>query len=1183
LLVVLTFASALAATPASAGLFHPKPAACSFGKDGSSGSTFGSVKQGSLELAFQQGEGKLYASEGFSASGVRGFDASAICPGGGYPLLAGFDPLTTPELGEVAPVAVDNTSLASKGNVYLANINLKRLEGFDKNGKELPGSPIPSVSEADGQNHNWLAVAVDPSGNVWAADTQGVIYEFSPAGVELEDRIDFKALTGASKISSLAFDADDDLYVSSNKGIFKLAAPGHSVAAQVDPQSDQAAITIDRASGDLYVAHENAIDRYDSAGNLIEQFPAAVPGELLSGVAVDEATKAVYTGEREANVYQVHVFEALTLPDVNTAALSNLASSEVTLNGAVDPEGLALTGCEFEWVTEAAFLASGFASAKEAECNPAFGSIPASGQTAVSAHISALTEGVRYRFRLSASNLNGTNSSKSTSFALGQPGVETVGSPIRSATTARLDSRVDPHGIATEYSFEYLTEAAYQANIAAGEPPFAGALATTPHPAGSGPLIELVSQQVGELAPATTYRYRVVADNGAFGGAATGEAMTVKTRSPEEEHLTHGPFPGPPGSDRAWEQVSIPDSGGNPVSRAYAVSSEGDAALYQVLGGTPVSEVGSTFDNLFARRPAGEHPEAKPCKAPLSSVLCGWQTEPVFPARSEGLFGNWQEPGGDDSLSTVIEPDGEGRVGSPVALWRIPTAGGSPTKLYQSPPGAGAFPMIASDDASRVLFVLEGKHLDPEHESPEGVPQLYDVGSGTPRMASLLPGNVAPTCGVALGQGSVNILARSTHWLSAEGSRLFFPSCGHLYMRDFDSEATVPIDGPPLAGPDCGGAMIRSNAKAVYLWTLSDLAEPDTPPGSCGGPEPPGGDVYRYDIASHGFQCLTCVVPGGLAANVSAVGGVEGGAEAIALAPDGSRLYFTTKSHLLPGAPEAGTPAIYRVSTETHQLAYVGPLGPGEHVGEDPANGTAISGPDGNFLAFRSADPALDALTGSDNNGSAQYYLYDDAERSLLCVSCPPGGGAPRGAVPPALTPPPGPGPNITPLSKEGDFAFATPTPLVGADQNTAPAGQDAIAGKDVYEWRDGRALLVSDGLTSWQGEAAAPKVQTIDPSGQDLFFTEAAQLTPDALDGYTRLYDARIGGGIEFPETAKPCALEVCQGTPKGAPEEAPAGTSAFAGAGNVHEGHKRHKKHKNKHKHKHKNKHHNGGGKRR
>jgi hypothetical protein len=144
--------------------------------------------------------------------------------------------------------------------------------------------------------------------------------------------------------------------------------------------------------------------------------------------------------------------------------------------------------------------------------------------------------------------------------------------------------------------------------------------------------------------------------------------------------------------------------------------------------------------------------------------------------------------------------------------------------------------------------------------------------------------------------------------------------------------------------------------------------------------------------------------------------------------------------------------------------------------------------------------------------------------------------------------------PNVTPLSADGQtVAFATPTALLGADQNTAGAGQPPVRGRDAYEWRDGRPLLLTDGLTDWSGENAAPEVMGMNPSARDILIEGAEQYTPDALDDYKRLYDARIGGGIEFPALPKPCPLEVCQGTPKGAPEEEQPGSAFFAGLGNA------------------------------
>ena len=242
-------------------------------------------------------------------------------------------------------------------------------------------------------------------------------------------------------------------------------------------------------------------------------------------------------------------------------------------------------------------------------------------------------------------------------------------------------------------------------------------------------------------------------------------------------------------------------------------------------------------------------------------------------------------------------------------------------------------------------------------------------------------------------------------------------------------------------------------------------------------------------------------------------------------------------------------------------VAYVAHLGLGPTVGDAAEASNALTS-DGSVLIFKSADPSLNALNGLDNGGTAQYYRYDDDDRSLVCVSCPQDGSEPRG---PARGTPTGRlvdgqqlGPNISPLDEKGDvFVFNTPTPLTSADQNTAGAGQGAFVGTDVYEWRDGRPLLITDGLTGWPDSLAgegAPRAAGVSRNGRDAFFIAAAQLTPDAVESYDRVYDARIGGGFSFlGGTREPCPLEVCQGTPKGAPEDLLPGTSGFSGPGNV------------------------------
>ena len=197
--------------------------------------------------------------------------------------------------------------------------------------------------------------------------------------------------------------------------------------------------------------------------------------------------------------------------------------------------------------------------------------------------------------------------------------------------------------------------------------------------------------------------------------------------------------------------------------------------------------------------------------------------------------------------------------------------------------------------------------IDPAH--PEvSTESLYDVSSGIPHLVSLLPNGTH--CTGTLLSGSLP--AQSSHWISSDGSLVFFPCGKSLYMRDVEAAQTKLLSGPIVSGKDCGANFLKSTPEAAFLWTQNRLSAADTAPSACGGGA--DGDVYRYDTAAGTFKCLTCVVPG-LDADVA------GTASAIAVAEDGSRVYFTNITRLLAGAPQVG--GTYRVEVATGDLAYI--------------------------------------------------------------------------------------------------------------------------------------------------------------------------------------------------------------------------------------------------------------------
>ncbi len=1066
----------------------------SIGSDGTSSTAFSIGAPG--PLAFDQATRRLYAADG-GVPGIYGFGASSPPA---FPPQGGFSPLGTAALDTGSGLAVDNTALASAGNLYLASQSTDLLYGWNAAGTPLGGAfpvdPATSPGAPDGSPKNLCGSAVDSQGNVWVSNSSTKrILKYSSAGVSLPGSIDTSALGSPC---NLAFDSDDDLYVgidgteAHKSGVWKYtASSGYSSATRVAQERPNAIFAVDPSTDRLYAARGGAVEVYESSGQLFDEFALGSAVGAVSGIAVDATNDFVYVADKANG--KVHAFPpGLLFPEVATRPATAPTNTTMALNGLVNTQAIALSDCHFEYVTELAFGKTGFSdlsSGGSVPCTPAAGSIPLDLEDhPVSGTATGLVKDTRFRFRLSAANADGTTVSSDAGFTTaGPPLVETTGSPVRSTTTARLEGRVYAARAATTYRFEYGAEGPCDANPCES---------TEAHSAGSGNAYQLVSQQLEDLEPSTTYHYRVIADNGNPLGPAIGNGVTVTTRA-SDATLSHGDFPGPPGSDRAYELVSLPDTGGNPVAGAYAVSDNGDRVFYRVLGGTPISNTGTAFNVVYSERLETAAHEG------------GWRSQNIGPSRDQLVANAWEEPPiGKSDLSdqVMVNVDPVSAIG---VVWRL-RPGQPATKVYEFVNGSEG--VFASKDGSRVLGT-SNKSLDPANPVASGGSNVYDVTSGVPRFAGLLPDGSVPACGSSSGEPS------------PDGSLFFFASCGNFYIRDFDAEQTKLISSGNFN-------FVESTLNAIFLRTEQGLEAGDTG----------GSDVYRYRIDDETLKCVTCVAPS-LDAEVAQV----------VVADDGSRVYFTTSNVLLPGAT---TPGIYRVDVDSGDLAYVSTAPSGDAaIGKRPYEGQAMTS-DGSALVFASTDPDMNSIGGQQNGGTRQYYRYDDRDRSLTCLSCPQDGSIPVDSVRLNLGDEIGqlgkPGANKTMLSADGRiFAFATTTPLLHADQNSARPGQSPSVGGDVYEWRDGRLLLVTDGLTNWSG--GPPQASAITPSGNDIFFIAATQYTQDALDGYLRVYDARIGGGFEFPVPPRPCPLEVCQGIPKGAPEEQAPGTGSFVGSGNA------------------------------
>jgi hypothetical protein len=197
------------------------------------------------------------------------------------------------------------------------------------------------------------------------------------------------------------------------------------------------------------------------------------------------------------------------------------------------------------------------------------------------------------------------------------------------ATSARLHAEVNPQGLATTYHFEYLTEAAFQSNQAAGHEAFAGALrapAGAEASAGGGSSLVHVSRKVTGLTFATAYRYRVVAKN--TEGVAAGEAHLLVTQG------LGGASPLLDG--RAWEMVSPADKNGGQVAPPETLFGGGD--LQAAAGGNVITFSSSAS---FGEGASGAPPASQYVSTRTAS---GWATRNVTLPTMAGSYGD--EPDG---------------------------------------------------------------------------------------------------------------------------------------------------------------------------------------------------------------------------------------------------------------------------------------------------------------------------------------------------------------------------------------------------------------------------------------------------------------------------------------------------------------------------------------------------------
>jgi hypothetical protein len=1095
-----------------------------------------------------------------------------------------------------AQVAVDNSAEPSAGTVYVAEpgaVQKRNATGEPVAFEGCPGcSSYVSTNKITGYEGGSLngenpGVAVDAKGDIYT--TVSVYKGEGPAVLEYAPSGEFLR----------AFTGQETTGLGENHGSGGFG--GHlGGGLAVDPNGDLL-VAVDADGRD-----EGAVDEFDSAGHFLGQIAATASGAFASpgALAVDSHGDLYLVEGGHVDAYGEGAFVAnLRLGEANPRT-----PTTATLNATVNPEALlgnsehaGLTKCDFEYVTAAAFQATGFSdlsSGGEVSCTPSAAEIPADESFhTVHAALAGLTSGQTYRYRLSAT-LGGAHGGTAHTPALAftaphAPLIESTSVDNLSSTFADLDARINPLGAATAYRFEYLTAAEFQANGESFSGPDPAIAVPVPDAdigsgGGSGSSSEAVVQHIGGLQPATSYHFRVVATSEI--GTTTGPDTTFATLPQVSPGLADG---------RAYELLTPPDKGSaedmfgepelngefsNQHSQGVSATS-GDGFLLETHAAFGPFAASGNNAYVLSRAPVGWSATALASPSLGVQSLSGAVFDPTD--LSQVAFNNFVGSGATEAgqrLTNLVGPPGgpyttlhadQGTHGGKVAgeekeVTEIVGASHGlghvvlESKLHTLCAGAAA-----QDEGSRLLCEYSGSELKLLNVNGKGEP-LSKCGAELAAGGTLL-GPFGGTAHNAVSADGSRVLLTapdpemtSPHGPGGEGcwNETTKVNAPQLYMRS--AGATVQVSKPEKGAPEpvvhhpaiYAGA--SEDGTRVFFKSEAELTKDDEGIHDS--------ELYEYNVETAKLTRISHGESGKAAANVLTVPAISAG---------GSAVYFTAFARLTASAPEhlSGEEVdLYRYDTTAGTTTYVatvnttdypnhsgtcGSLGgrePGELVGCSAANWYAT--PDGRYLAFATsreltgygtAGPcAVLPSTGGQNNGHCdELYRYDSATAGLTCVSCNPSGAAPasnsifsRSAPGNAASAPP------RAISSDGSYVFF--------DTADALVPQDTNGTLDVYEWHDGAISLISSGHDS-----APSFFLDSSPDGRDVFFGTHARLVSQDKDTQGDVYDARICASgdpcISPPpgETAQ-CEGDACQNPPP-APIDATPTSSTFSGAGNL------------------------------
>ena len=859
------------------------------------------------------------------------------------------------------------------------------------------------------------------------------------------------------------------------------AAPTVTIgpASAISYTSAEISGTIDPEDNDSYYSFQYSTDPFVEGWNSLPlQGPVAANSgaQGISGQLSGLKPGTQYSYRLVAyNFIDGEVFSGEPNPTFTTLATAP-PSVSIDAPSAVVAEGAHLSGTIGPGGTDPAFDVNW-----HFECTPSCpglsGTVPADNSShQISADATGLQPGAAYEVSLVAVNAGAQASAGPESFSTptAAPGVSGF-SAVPLSTEATLKGQVNPGGLATTYHFDYGTGSGYGHSTASKS-----------IPAGSLPVP--VSAGLFGLTANTGYHYRLVASNSE--GATESGDQTFSTLAPAATSLPEG---------RGYEMVTPINKNGNPAG-ATAIASQFGAA----------SDDGNSVLFWSGAGPIGQTETGFPMYGIAKRGASGWATQAALPRANRVNVVDTQPTAVQisDDFSRLVFQSGVSYAADQTAEFQPglyaatlgqrgewlsrPEASATRSSAYSFVAREDFVPLGGSPDLSTVYFAYRGTLLEEDAAripAVEHAPQaggLYRYGDGHLSAVGRLPdGTLDPDGAVAIG---TRVLDRrfpaspgpdtAANQVSQDGSRLFFVSPdpvaesgrpSQLYAQTGNSTVLVSRDA---SGQPSASGVSSMPSPATELLTLGSASKNGRyvvfeTTDALTGDAPSDGTVkaYRFDVDTQTMAYLP---------------GVNG---AIGLVSnDGRDVVFIENGtfHAQPGA-----------DTTTINLwddGSVHPMLQGPHPFTVHYGGFRRSDDGSTYVFFADLVP-----NGIKAGGGQNVYRYSVGDPVSTCISCPTGAGLSLGDAFLSASD------DLLGNSQvlEGQLRAAHGMSADGRrvffDTPTALVPQDANGVRDVYEWVDGTAHLISSGQDS-----NPSYILDSSASGDDVFFTTAEGLAAD-------------------------------------------------------------------------------------